>query len=296
MVPEEGSEPRDGGEWELFVSRAVMDVRREFGEVAADRVATLLMAQKAEALEVDRRHLATTEHLLDQALAELQQTRRERDGLRGELAELQAGIREARAELEAETARSEQQHLALQAELDARAGEANEKLAAAWAQLREHEQEIATRRAELLRIEDVIGERLAEAESRLIDADNLRAAAAADRAEAQRLVDEATKNWEAAQSLAQGYDGVRAAADYAAKVEETVIELRESAQVEETRRALDARDLELREWEAELVRRTQELDLRDEARRRRDGGRPDREDPLGSRPSAGWGRGRRRNR
>ena len=294
MAPGQDSEPHDGGEWGLFVARAVMDVRREFGEVAADRVTTLLMAQKAEALEVDRRHLATTQHLLEQALEELKEARRDRDAMREELVELEAAVTDARRELDSAEARSEEQRIAMQAELDAQAAAANERLAGSWAELREHESELASRRSELGRIEDVIAERLAEAESRLIDADNMRSAAAADRQEAQRLVDEATRNWQAARSLAEGYDGVRAAADYAAKVEETVIELRESARVEDARRALDARDLELREWEAELVRRTQELDLRDEQRRRAPR-RPVAEDEArGPLPRANWGRGRNR--
>ena len=294
MAPGQESEPREDGEWDLFVSRAVLDVQREFGEDAADRIAALLLAQKAEALEVDRRHLATTQHLLEQALEELEEARSQRDARREELAALEAEVDRTRRELETEAARSEERRIAWQAELDAQAAVANERLAGAWAELREHEAELATRRADVTRIEDVIAERLAEAESRLIEADNMRAAATADRQEAQRLVDEATRNWQAAHSLAEGYTAVRAVADAAASAPETVIELRELARTGEAQRALDERDHELREWEAELVRRTQELDLREDARRRDPRPPSPSGQPGQNLPPLTWGRGRRR--
>ena len=80
------------GEWGVFVSRAVQGIRRELGEAAAIRVATLLHDQKAEAVEATRKQLAAARSMLDRTLEEVAEARRAHQRLQLDMARMEATV------------------------------------------------------------------------------------------------------------------------------------------------------------------------------------------------------------
>ena len=94
----EASDNVEAGEWGVFASHAVQGIRRELGEQAANRVATLLHDQKAEAIDATREQLVVTQAMLERTLGEVAEARRSHERLQADLARMEAGVRDAKME------------------------------------------------------------------------------------------------------------------------------------------------------------------------------------------------------
>jgi|GEM_PF-3320776 hypothetical protein len=139
----EASDNVEAGEWGVFVSRAVQGIRREFGEQAANRVATLLHDRKAEAIDATREHLVVTQAMLERTLGEVAEARRSHERLQADLARMEAWVRNAK--MEAARIRSEAADFVTRrkAELNVAAGVEAVALADAWDAVRNQESEVA---------------------------------------------------------------------------------------------------------------------------------------------------------
>lgn len=290
---------KQSGEWGLFVARAVQEIRRELGEAAASRVATSLHNQKNEAMDAARDQVDAAEAMLARSLEEVAQARRAHERLQADIARMNAALRDAK--LEASRHRSEAADHAAhrKAELDALAEAEAARIAAAWEDLRQHEADLAARRAELLNDEEASVERYLALDVMAAEIEQARAEVEAERVAAQQLVDEALARTEAVQRIHEINDE-RAIALAAAEAEienraqskaAEVIDLRDSEidtrerMVAERITQLDERAAELDEWEADLIARAERL-------ARRESTFAPTPPPAGDN-IAGWGRRRR---
>lgn len=270
-------ETREAGEWGLFVARAVQDIRRELGEAAANRVAMLLHDQKSAAIDAARDQAQAAETMLERGLAEVAEARRAHERLQADIARMNAALREAK--LDASRIRSDAADHAAhrKAELDALAETEAAKIAAAWEELRRHEAEIATRRTELMNLEEAAAARKAELDRMAEELAEYRETVGLERAEAQRLVDDAAAKLEMAQRIQEINDervaalaaaeaeleaSARARADEVLEVRTGEIDLRQQ-EIDLRERTADERAAELDEWEADLIARAERLERRE---------------------------------
>ncbi|MEZ5246659.1 MAG: hypothetical protein R2707_16285 [Acidimicrobiales bacterium] len=246
----------DAGEWGAFVARAVQDIRRELGEAAANRVATSLRSQRADAMDAANEELRATRAMLEAAKEEVAEAQRAHGRLQADLARMHTAVREAKDE--ALRIRSDAaDHLAQRrAEVDAAAEAESRRIAAAWEELRAEEAAVAARRSELLGLDELAGRRLAEVAAAEAELDELRRSIESERVEAQRLVEEAIAKLDEVETES---DSDTAAGDHTESVDD-VVDLRDTIDLRAA--ALDEREAELVEWEAELVAKTQGLERR----------------------------------
>lgn len=271
MTAVEESNTHDSGEWGVFVARAVQDIRRELGEAAANRVATSLLDQKVEAVDAATEQLNATRGMLERTLMDVAEARRAHERLQADLARMEAGVRDAK--VESARLRSDAADVAARkkAEADAAAEADSRRISEAWEEVRRQEADVATRRSELLDLDEHANARLAEIQAAEAEFTQLRNSIEGERAEAQRLVEEAIAKLDATE-LAREQEQATAKLE-AEEVEDTVeddtveedtvdgevLDLRDD-EVDLRRASLDDREAELDEWEAELVIRAQELD------------------------------------
>lgn len=297
MTAVEEENTLDAGEWGVFVARAVQEIRRELGEAAANRVATSLHSQKAEAIDAATSQLNATHALLERTQGEVAEARRAHERLQADLARMEAAVREAKAD--AARIRSDAADLFARrrAEIDAAAENESRRVTEAWDEIRAQEADVASRRSELLDLDEHANRRMAEIDAAAAEFEELRRTIAAERAEAQRLVEESIAKLDAieaerAEELAAAEAARLAEAEAAQTAAETteaadleadtaVLDLRDH-EVDLRAAALDERENELDEWEADLVARAQEVE------RRANAVTPMMPPPVGN--VAGWGR------
>lgn len=243
MTALESDDTREAGEWGVFVARAVQEIRRELGEDAANRVATSLHNLKNEAIDATRERMQAAEAVLARSLDEVDEARRAHERLQADLARMNAALRNAKVEASRVLSEAADQAARRKAELDALADAEAARIAAAWDELRQHEADLAARRAELLTAEEKAAARFEALDAMASEIEGERVAVAADR-EAALVAVEAELEARAESKVAEVID-----------LREGEIDLREKAVVE--------RAAELDEWEADLIARAEQLERRE---------------------------------
>ncbi len=256
MTTLDENEALEAGEWGVIITRVAQAIRRECGEATANRVVTLLHEQKREAIDAMRAQIESANATLETTLSEVADARRAHERLQLDLSRMEAAVREARTEAAAIRAKASSEAVEAKGAIAATAEAEAERLAEAWERVREHEGQVAARRAELIDLEEQADSRLAAVGDAERELGELRAVIEAERLEAQRLVDEAITTIDERESAAD--DGP---ADPEIDLRDDEIDLRDG-EFDLREQTLRDREAELVEWEAELVRRSQDLEQR----------------------------------
>ena len=310
----------DSGEWGVFVARVVQEVRRESGDAAAGQVASVLRDLRSEADVAARMQLSATHSMLERSLEEVAEARRQHERLQADVARMEAGVREAKAEAATLRSTAKDELTARRAEVDAFADAESHRIAAAWEEIRQQELEVAARRSQLLDLDEQAEKRLREVEAAEAELAESRYLVEQDRTTAQAVIDDGLEQLKTAEARLGAAEQAAAAADASAAEASAAAEAAEARQADAEAQAeraaavaakavedavdkaaspdidlvdlrdeidlrlatLDERETELDEWETELVARARDLELRFMAR-------PGTLPPAG-RNASGWGR------